>query len=197
MRQKLSQIAEYQKLATVVEEMQASRSILEAQKGELQDLILRIKGSDEALKGEIYYLIMKTVVDLLRADLPRQEEFISAGVVDWDFGANWVSVNGQKQFSESSMVVLKHCFHFAMLVASAKNAEIRYPRFLMLDGIDDGGQEIERSHALQKLIVKVSEELDVDHQIIFATSQISPDLASSSLVIGKESSVQSKTLALP
>ncbi len=197
MRQKLSQIAEYQKLATVVEEMQSSRSILEARKGELQDLILRIKGSDEALKDEIYYLIMNTVVDLLRADLPRQEEFISAGVVDWDFGANWVSVNGQKQFSESSMVVLKHCFHFAMLVASAKNAEIRYPRFLMLDGIDDGGQEIERSHALQKLIVKVSEELEVDHQIIFATSQISPDLASSSLVIGKESSVQSKTLALP
>jgi hypothetical protein len=82
------------------------------------------------------------------------------------------------------------------LAASAKNKDVRYPRFVLLDGIEDGGQETARSHTLQHLILKLSESLPSEHQIIFATSQIAPDLATNSLVVGKASTVEAKTLEL-
>lgn len=196
LKQKLVQIGEYQKLAGVIEELQNKRANLEARKSELQDKILFLENRDEAVKAEAMLSVANELVSLLRADLPRQEEFISAAAVDWSFGDNRVSVNGHTQFSESSMVILKHCFHLALLAASTKHEFFRVPRFLLLDGIEDGGQEIERSHHLQGLVVELSKSLPANHQIIFATSQIAPSLQDSDLVVGKASTVDDKTLAI-
>ncbi len=196
LRQKLIQIGDYQKLAGVIEDLQNKRANLESRKSELQDKIMFLKNKDEAVKAEASLSIANELVSLLRSDLPRQEEFISAAAVDWSFGENRVIVNGHTHFSESSMVILKHCFHLALLAASTKHEFFRVPRFLLLDGIEDGGQEIERSHHLQELVVELSESLLADHQIIFATSQIAPSLQDSDLVVGKASTVDDKTLAI-
>ncbi|MEB5967377.1 AAA family ATPase [Comamonas testosteroni] len=196
LKQKLIQIGEYQRLAGVIEDLQNKRAALEARKRELQDKILFLENKDEAVKAGARLSVANELVSLLRADLPRQEEFISATAVDWSFGDNRVIVNGHTQFSESSMVILKHCFHLALLAASTKHDFFRVPRFLLLDGIEDGGQEIERSHHLQELVVKLSESLPADHQIIFSTSQIAPSLQDSDLVVGKASTVDDKTLAI-
>lgn len=196
LNQKLVQIGEYHKLATVIEGLQAQRTALETRKSELLDLITIIQSSNEESKSNIWKIISEQLIHLLRQDLPRQAEFMEAENVHWSFGENRVSVNGHVQFSESSMVVLKHCFHLSLLAASAISEDLRYPRLLILDGIEDGGQEIERSHALQRLIVRLSESLPSSHQIIFATSQIAPDLATTSLVAGNASTMENKTLKL-
>lgn len=196
LNQKLVQIAEYQKLAGVIEDLQNKRAALEARKSDLQDRILFLENKDEAVKGDARLAVANELISLLQADLTRQEEFISAVAVDWSFSDNRVTVNGNTQFSESSMVILKHCFHLALLAASTKHQFFRVPRFLLLDGIEDGGQEIERSHHLQELVVSLSEALPADHQIIFATSQIAPSLRDSGLVVGKASTVNDKTLAI-
>lgn len=196
LKQKLVQIGEYQKLAGVIEDLQNSRATLEARKRELQDNILFFENKDEAIKAEARLSVANELIRLLRADLPRQEEFIHAASVDWSFGDNRVIVNGHTQFSESSMVILKHCFHLALLAASTKHEFFRIPRFLLLDGIEDGGQEIERSHHLQELVVQLSASLPADHQIIFSTSQIAPTLQDSDLVVGKASTVDDKTLSI-
>lgn len=196
LKQRLVQLGEYQRLASVIEDLQAKRSALESRKGELVDLITALENQDEDTKAVARLKIAEALVRLLKADLPRQEEFISAAAVDWNFGQNRVSVNGHTQFSESSMVILKHSFHLALLVASTEVSGFRVPRFLLLDGIEDGGQEIERSHHLQELIAEVSNSLTTSHQIIFATSQIAPSLAKSSLVVGKDSTAGSKTLSI-
>ena len=83
-----------------------------------------------------------------------------------------------------------------MLMASAANSYFRVPRFILLDGIEDGGQEIARSHKLQENIAALSEALNVSHQIIFATSQIAPALAQEKFVVGSSSTVVNKTLAI-
>lgn len=196
LKQKLVQIDEYQKLAGVIEELQRKRANFESRKRELQDKILLLENKDEAIKSDARLSVANELVSLLRADLPRQEEFISAAAVDWSFADNRVTVNGHTQFSESSMVILKHCFHLALLAASTKHDFFRVPRFLLLDGIEDGGQEIGRSHHFQELVVKLSESLPADHQIIFATSQIAPSLQDGGLVVGKASTVDDKTLAI-
>lgn len=196
LKQRLVQLGEYQRLAAVIEELQSKRAAFEERKRELLDLITTLESRDEQAKSVARLKIAEALVQLLRADLPRQEEFISASAVDWDFGQNRVSVNGHTQFSESSMVILKHSFHLALLIASTQVPTFRVPRFLLLDGIEDGGQEIARSHHLQELIVEVSSSLTSSHQIIFATSQIAPSLANSALVVGKETTAGSKTLSI-
>jgi hypothetical protein len=196
LRQRLVQLGEYQRLAAVIEDLQSKRATLEERKRELVDLITILEGQDENSKAVARLKIAEALIWLLKADLPRQEEFIHAAAVDWDFGQNRVSVNGHTQFSESSMVILKHSFHLALLIASTQVPAFRVPRFLLLDGIEDGGQEIERSHHLQELIAEVSSSLPSAHQIIFATSQIAPSLADSTLVVGKRSTADSKTLSI-
>jgi hypothetical protein len=140
--------------------------------------------------------LAENLIHLLKIDLKRQEEFISAAAVDWSFSHDRVTVNGHTQFSESSMVILKQSFHLALLMASATNEYFRAPRFILLDGIEDGGQEIARSHKLQENIVALSATLNASHQIIFATSQIAPALAHEKYVVGSSSTVVSKTLAI-
>lgn len=194
--QRLEQINEYHRFASVVEELKERRDFLNRRRLELSDLILVLEESEQNAKDVARKSIFDELIVLLRRDLPRQEEFISAAAVDWNFAENRVSVNGQRQFSESSMVILKHCFHLALLAASSRHESFRLPRFLMLDGIDDGGQELERSHALQNSIVELSHSLPSSHQIVFATSQIAPNLANSPLVVGATSTVQSKTLRM-
>lgn len=196
LNQKLEEIARYFQLASVIEDLQSKREGLEAQKARLQDAILNAENRDEGLKKKARLALAENLIHLLKIDLKKQEEFISAAAVDWSFSHDRVTVNGHTQFSESSMVILKQSFHLAMLMASAKNSYFRVPRFILLDGIEDGGQEIERSHKLQENIVSISEALEVSHQIIFATSQIAPTLAQDKYVVGSSSTVVSKTLAI-
>ncbi|WP_421953712.1 AAA family ATPase [Polaromonas sp.] len=196
LNQKLEQIAQYYQLASVIEDLQNKRSELENQKSRLQDAIFNAESRDEKLKEKARLAIAENLVTLLKSDLPRQDEFISAAAVDWSFAHDRISVNGHTQFSESSMVILKQSFHMALLVASAQNGFFRIPRFILLDGIEDGGQETLRSHQLQKNIVQMSSKLEISHQIIFATSQIAPALAGSELVVGEMSTVDKKTLSI-
>lgn len=196
LNQKLEEIARYFQLASVIEDLQSKRDKLEAQKAKLQDAILNAENRDEGLKQKARWALAENLIRLLKMDLERQEEFISATAVDWSFSHDRVSVNGHTQFSESSMVILKQSFHIAMLMASAANNYFRVPRFILLDGIEDGGQEIARSHKLQENIASLSEGLSVSHQIIFATSQIAPALEQEKFVVGSSSTVLSKTLAI-
>jgi hypothetical protein len=196
LKQRLVQLSEYERLAAVIEDLQSKRAELEQRKRELLDLITKIEHQDEETKAIAKLKVAEALITLLKSDLPRQDEFISASAVNWNFGQNRVSVNGHTQFSESSMVVLKHSFHFALLIASTQIPAFRVPRFLLLDGIEDGGQETARSHNLQELIVRVSKSLPSTHQVIFATSQIAPSLAGTAFVVGKDSNATSKTLAI-
>lgn len=196
LNQKLEQIARYHQLAAVIEELQSKREELESQKSRLQDTILNAESKDENLKNKARLAIAEGLIYLLKIDLARQEEFMSAAAVDWSFSHDRITVNGHTQFSESSMVILKQSFHLALLMASATNSYFRIPRFILLDGIEDGGQEIARSHTLQENIASISSMLKVTHQIIFATSQIAPTLAHEKYVVGNSSTVEDKTLAI-
>lgn len=62
---------------------------------------------------------------------------------------------------------------------------MRLPRFMMLDGIDDGGMEKGRSHNLQKIIVNETANYEHDFQLIFATSEINPDYEDTELTVGR------------
>ena len=152
--------------------------------------------SQEERKKHVQLEVAETLVRLLKLDLPRQEEFQKAESVQFNFTDNKVWVNGTTQFSESSTVVLRHLFHLAMLSASTRLPDMRFPRFLMLDGIEDGGMELERSHHLQEIIVNECSSFNCEFQLIFATSQIAKTLDNDKFVVARSFSEQSRSLQI-
>ncbi|KHF78455.1 hypothetical protein PJ15_1514 [Acinetobacter sp. neg1] len=108
--------------------------------------------------------------ELLKKDIPREKEFINPTHINISFTDNQIYINNKNKFSESSMVVLRQMFHLALLQTADQIKTIRFPRFLLLDGIDDGGIEPERNMNLQKIIKETVDSFDHKTQIILATS---------------------------
>lgn len=194
--QEIKNLYELQKLAAAIADLQKER---EAQAARLASLEVRIDSmihEQEVRKAQITEAITATLSRLLRDDLPRQKEFSEAKNVTFNFSDNTVSVNGSTQFSESSTVVLRHLFHLALLTAATQFEFMRMPRFLMLDGIEDGGMELERSHHLQEIIVNECAKFECDFQLIFATSQIAPALEVEKFVVGRSFTKDEKSIAI-
>lgn len=183
--QEIRQAYEQQKLASVISDLQSRRDALTAESSRLEESITLLEQKQAQRKVEVADAVNATMVRLLKLDLPLQPEFINAENASFDFVDNAVYVNGSRNFSESSAVVLRHVFHLALLSASVNKKFMRFPRFLMLDGIDDGGMEKERSHRLQEIIVDECATYDADYQVIFATSEINPKIEGTDLVVSK------------
>ena len=190
----IRQSYEQQKLAAVITELQKRRDSLTAESKRLEESIERLEQKQAQRKVEVANAINAAMVRLLRLDLPLQPEFMNAETANFDFVHNAVYVNNSRNFSESSAVVLRHVFHLALLTASVQKPFMRVPRFIMLDGIDDGGMEKERSHRLQEIIVEECATYEVDYQVIFATSDINPALEESNLVVGRFFTPEARSL---
>ncbi|MFV0672890.1 AAA family ATPase [Variovorax sp. tm] len=183
--EEIKQAYERQKLASVISDLQTRRDNANAEILQLNDLINSLKKGQEARQQEVHDVIEAALIRLLKEDIPLQPEFVDPKSIVVSFANNAVWVNGSKNFSESSAVVLRHLFHLALLTASMKLQYMRMPRFLMLDGIDDGGMEKGRSHRLQRIIIDECARYEFDYQVIYATSEINPDLENSELVVGR------------
>jgi hypothetical protein len=192
--EEIRQAYERQKLAAIISELQAKRDELRNEKAHLEDRIQQLSMRQEGRKAEVAALIGASMKRLLVLDLPLQEEFKNPHDIVFNFVDNSVYVNGAKNFSESSAVVLRHIFHLSLLTASTIKPYMRVPRFMMLDGIDDGGMEKERSHRLQEIIVAECANYDVEFQLIFATSEINPALERDDLVVGRWFSPDARSL---
>lgn len=172
-------------LSDAIEVLQKERDQLQNELTALEVKIETLQKRQESRLDQVANSVESSMLRLLPMDLPLQLEFTSAKAVVVDYVENSVYVNGSRNFSESSAVVLRHIFHLALLSASAQISFMRVPRFMMLDGIDDGGMEKDRSHRLQEIIVNECESFEVDYQLIFATSEINPKIESSELVVGR------------
>jgi hypothetical protein len=140
--------------------------------------------------------ISDNAVHLLRADLPSEEHFEVAQKVTVDIGVNSFAVDGRNQFSASSVTFLKNAVHFAFLFSSLELEFFRYPRLIICDNIEDKGMVPARSQNLQRLIVQRSGTFDVEHQIIFTTSMIAPELNNPTYCVGEEYTHENKSLKI-
>jgi hypothetical protein len=66
----------------------------------------------------------------------------------------------------------------------------------MLDTIEDKGMEAIRSQNFQRLIVAISESSKVQHQIIYATAMIAPELNDPRYTVGTASTHDQRTLRI-
>lgn len=162
----------------------------------LEDRNLELKSSEQDRLTIAYTEIADRTRDFLQNDLPRQDAFQSARQINFSFGSDKISVNGESYFSASSLVILKNSFLAGFLFAATEDRQFRHPRLAILDTVEDKGMEPERSQNFQKLLVAASEGTNVDHQIIFATAMIAEDLDSEAYTVGRFSSHDDRTLAV-
>jgi len=196
LEQEIKGLYESQKLAETIRHLQERRNDIGIRIADLESMIEASIYTQEHRKRQVQLEIAQALGRLLREDLNRQREFLTADNVHFSFTDNVVSVEGSTQFSESSTVVLRHLFHLALLSASTRIPEMRLPRFLILDGIEDGGMELERSHRLQEIIVSECQRFECDYQLIFATSQIAPNLENDSYVVARQFSEEARSLEI-
>jgi hypothetical protein len=170
----------------------ANLSDLKAQKNELivrlKDEIQAIEVAQEKRKAKAYTAISDTAKYFLEHDMKSQSDFGDILQVSFDFAGDWVAVNGDKNRagSASGMVVLKNSFSMAMFLSSLEDNLFYLPRFMLLDNIEDKGMIQERSWNFQELIVAECAKRKTEHQVIFTTSKISPQLENSPHVVGRK-----------
>lgn len=194
--QEIKSLYESQRLAGAIKDLQNRRDELLQQLSALDSQIESLRYAQEGTKKEVALTVASSVSRLLKQDFQRQEEFKTAENVQFSFIDNQVIVDGSAKFSESSTVFLRHIFHLALLTASTKISAMRFPRFLMLDGIEDGGMELQRAYHLQEIIAQECRSYSVDFQLIFATSQIAPSLNSDEFVVGRSFTEDHKSLEI-
>jgi hypothetical protein len=194
LEQEVKSLQETQRLGSVIAELKARRAALSERESSIDSEVERLGLLQEQRKKKVSALVAETLGRLLREDVYRQEEFRSAENIQFNFVDNSVSVQGATQFSESSTVVLRHLFHVSLLSAADKITEMRLPRFMMLDGIEDGGMELARAHHLQEIIVAECESFTHDYQLILATSQIAPSIDRPEYVVGRYFSETERSL---
>lgn len=184
--QEIKNTLELKKLASLLEQLNINLGQVENKLEWVRGRIEAVSHGQEYRRNTAYLSVTDNLKEILREDLSRQSEFIAASEIDIDFAANRLTIDGQSQFSASSMVFLRHGFHLALLLSSLENAYFRYPRLLLLDGIEDGGMEVERSYNFQNIIANCSNSSDTLHQIIMTTMDVCPELNNEAYLVGRK-----------
>lgn len=182
--------------AKEINELSERKNVLNSQISQLKTRNEILRAGQENRLGQAYSLIEKQILYLLHHDLRRQDAFVGAERVEFSFSSNTLTVNGQSYFSASSRVILRSSFFIGFLFAATADRSFRHPRFCILDTIEDKGMEQGRSHNFQKLIVERSKNATVEHQIIFATAMIAPELNTPEFTVGKISTLDNPTIKI-
>jgi len=173
------------KLIAQIDSLQRRKDSVNGEIAQIRSQNERLRSAQNRRLTEAYSAIEEQIRQLLRNDLRRQDSFENAQRIEFDFGANRISVDGHSYFSASSRVILKSSFYLGLFAAANQLSYFRHPRFCMIDTMEDKGMEPVRSHNFQLQVARISNESRVEHQIIFATAMIVPDLDEESFTIGR------------
>lgn len=200
---RLGQIERDSEYLTRLRERALEIRFLSEQKADLQRQITLLEDRLKALEQQgakrrrsALMTISNIARQLLADDLERQEEFGNAENVAIRFGDNALSVDGEMNFADSSSVILKNTAILSIFSAATLDSNFHHPRFVLFDNIEDKGMEVPRSHNFQELIVGKSKAALMDHQIIYSTSMINPNLNIDAYTIGPYYTHKNRTLDL-
>jgi hypothetical protein len=182
------------RLANEVIELLETKQRLNSELSQLRENIASWTAAKEQRQSSVYRLIGKFTADILEGDIPSDIEQVTPEGVSFDFRDNDIVINEKRGYSASSRTVIKNAFHLAMLLASCADNRMIYPRFLLIDNIEDKGMTPARSHRFQHLIVQFSSAVSVEHQIIFTTSMPAPELEVPQFTVGPKYNENLKSL---
>lgn len=147
-------------------------------------------------RREIDKTVSETGIYLLKHDELRQAEFQSVDDFTIDYKQNIAYISNQYiKLSASSGFYLKMAARFAIFLASLKNSDMRYPRLLFSDNMEDKGMEENRAKNFQRTIIKYLQEIgNNNYQLIYATSMCADEYDNEQYTIGEKYSENNKSL---
>lgn len=173
------------KLVGAVEGLIEKKQSLNAIMLELNEQIKTSKAKTSSRRESIESNLSGKTVELLKKDGGFEPAFNVAQTVLFDFGKDFMLVDGRSKFSASSETILKNSFHLAILLESLEDDSMRYPRLLLLDNTEDKGMGPDRSQNFQRVLVEaLAERDDKPYQVIMTTSMVDPQLDKSNLCVG-------------
>lgn len=178
------------------EQMIEDYNALEKEKADLEAYITAKEEDMNRQRKKILRSISDNGVGLLNKDHQRQEVFSTADKLYVDFKQNLFYVTDKtNKLSASSEFYLKMTARFAIFLSSLQNENMRYPRLLLSDNMEDKGLEDDRAHRFQRNIVaRLNEMPTQDYQVIFATSMIAEELNTPDYVVGETYTENNKVL---
>ena len=140
--------------------------------------------------------VSETGIYLLKHDELRQTEFQSADDFTIDYKQNIAYISNQYiKLSASSGFYLKMAARFAIFLASLTNSDMRFPRLLFSDNMEDKGMEENRAKNFQRTIIKYLQEIgNENYQLIYATSMCADEYDNAQYTIGEKYSEDNKSL---
>lgn len=192
--QEITYLGSIRELAERVAKLIAERDAANNEVNRLITVIARFNSAASGRISQAMSLVSDHAKTILKQDLKRQEEFADPRMVTVNFADDAVLVDGKMNFAESSNVILKNAAILALLGAAAEDEKFWHPRLVLMDNVEDKGMEQKRSHNFQKIIVNLSQQARLPHQIIFTTSMLSPDLDMEKFTIGPYYTEQNHTL---
>lgn len=190
----LEEIAARRERVQFVLDLQTRKAELNAEISDLKEMLSQLEIQARTRRERVMTLVSTKAGQILERDLKSEKEFVHDPVVSFSFWDDSISVNDRKSFSASSLTVLRNAVHFALLWASTEDEQMYYPRFLMMDNVEDKGMTQERSQNFQRLLVELSANMEAEHQVIFTTSMIAPEFEDGKLVIGDHYTFDHKSL---
>jgi hypothetical protein len=183
-------------LAEQLDELSRARAALNEDITRLKENIVTWRDQRVRNQESVYRMLQVRTAAILAKDVHTEAEFTEESDVYFDFAEDRVTVNGKSGFSASSLTVIRNAFHLALHWVSCTNPVLRYPRFLLLDNIEDKGMTEQRSQNFQRLLAEISDGIETDHQIIFTTSMVDPLLDESELTVGDRYNFNNKALKI-
>lgn len=178
---------------------------LKDEKEEASGAVTKLRNEIDALElaREKRRRIVKTEIAtqtkrVLEKDLKEHNDFEALDKFNFSFEDDWFAINGDPNIttSASGMVVVKNSLFLGMLLASFKDLQMMYPRFLLLDNVEDKGMVGDRVRNFQKAIADLMNQESAPHQIIMTTSTLNPALAREDYIIGPSYSKANRTLKI-
>ena len=174
---------------------------LESQSKELDRYINAAESKIWQKRQVIDKKISENGVYLLNHDEERQMEFKNATdfVVNYKQNMAYISDHHIK-LSASSSFYLKLSARYALFFASLQLDEMKYPRLMFTDNMEDKGIEEDRARNFQRVVVRRLKELAESkdshpaYQLIFATSNIAQELDKPEYTIGDYYTQDNKSL---
>lgn len=172
--------------AEIYQKLVKTQSSLEQELDGLRFEIKEITAKQEKLKAQIKAVIENEGVYLLNNDLKRQDDFFEAEEFHIDFRNNLAYISDKEaKYSASSSFYLKISARFSIFLASLEVDNMRYPRFIFCDNMEDKGIEKVRAENFQKILVAEAEKYDREnYQMIYTTSFIPDELNTDKYTVG-------------
>lgn len=184
-KEKIEQLNSKAKLVSSVQGLQDRKNDLQLEINVLSDEMEQIQGRLASRRQSLERSISDRTVSLIRQDYDYETAFSVAKKFRFSFQDDIMLVDDVSRFSASSEIILKNSFHLALLLESLTDENMRYPRILLLDNIEDKGMVEERSQNFQNVVVQALEGYKQDFQVIMTTSMIAPNLEGTPYCVGR------------